>query len=175
MGTRNLTAVMVDGEYKIAQYGQWDGYPSGQGRTVLNFLKRTNLERFKDRVRECRFLTPEECSKIDAIPNWHEKFKHISRDMGAKILGKVNHGVRRIINNINFANDSLFCEWCYVVDLDKETFEVFKGFNKFPIHDGRFISKGKSEYHPVKLLKSYSLDSLPTLKQFYKDCKEKAE
>ena len=28
MGTRNLTCVFKDGEYKVAQYGQWDGYPS---------------------------------------------------------------------------------------------------------------------------------------------------
>jgi len=27
MGTRNLTCVMKDGQYKVAQYGQWDGYP----------------------------------------------------------------------------------------------------------------------------------------------------
>lgn len=25
MGTRNLTAVYLDGQYKVAQYGQWDG------------------------------------------------------------------------------------------------------------------------------------------------------
>lgn len=31
MGTRNLTAVYLDGQYKVAQYGQWDGYPEGQG------------------------------------------------------------------------------------------------------------------------------------------------
>lgn len=27
MGTRHLTAVVIDGDYKVAQYGQWDGYP----------------------------------------------------------------------------------------------------------------------------------------------------
>lgn len=26
MGTRNLTVVYIDGKYKVAQYGQWDGY-----------------------------------------------------------------------------------------------------------------------------------------------------
>src|SRR3546814_20563425 len=39
MGTRNLTCVVVDGAYKVAQYGQWDGYPSGQGATARAFLR----------------------------------------------------------------------------------------------------------------------------------------
>ena len=39
MGTRNLTAVYLDGQYKVAQYGQWDGYPEGQGITALTFLR----------------------------------------------------------------------------------------------------------------------------------------
>jgi hypothetical protein len=39
MGTRNLTRVICDGKTKVAQYGQWDGYPEGQGKTVLNFLR----------------------------------------------------------------------------------------------------------------------------------------
>lgn len=39
MGTRGLTAVMLGGEYKIAQYGQWDHYPSGQGVTALEFCR----------------------------------------------------------------------------------------------------------------------------------------
>lgn len=26
MGTRNLTIVYSNGEYKVAQYGQWDGF-----------------------------------------------------------------------------------------------------------------------------------------------------
>ena len=38
MGTRHLIAVQLDGEYKIAQYGQWDGYPDGKGIDVLHFL-----------------------------------------------------------------------------------------------------------------------------------------
>lgn len=30
MGTRNLTMLISDGETKVAQYGQWDGYPGEQ-------------------------------------------------------------------------------------------------------------------------------------------------
>ena len=39
MGTRHLTCVVKDGDYKVAQYGQWDGYPSGQGIDILTFLR----------------------------------------------------------------------------------------------------------------------------------------
>ena len=35
MGTRNLTIVYYDGDYRVAQYGQWDGYPEGAGIEVL--------------------------------------------------------------------------------------------------------------------------------------------
>jgi len=29
MGTRHCIIAVCDGEHKIAQYGQWDGYPTG--------------------------------------------------------------------------------------------------------------------------------------------------
>jgi hypothetical protein len=38
MGTRHLIKVIYNKETKVAQYGQWDGYPDGQGLTILNFL-----------------------------------------------------------------------------------------------------------------------------------------
>jgi hypothetical protein len=55
MGTRNLTMVISKGEYKIAQYGQWDGYPSGQGSVVLNFLMNldVDLNKFRDTLDRC--------------------------------------------------------------------------------------------------------------------------
>lgn len=42
MGTRNLTMVKYNGEIKVAQYGQYDGYPSGQGLTALRLCRDKN-------------------------------------------------------------------------------------------------------------------------------------
>ena len=57
MGTRNLTVVKYKDEYKIAQYGQWDGYPNGQGVTILSFLlKEGNIEKLKKALERVRFI-----------------------------------------------------------------------------------------------------------------------
>lgn len=57
MGTRHLISVVLDGEYKIAQYGQWDGYPSGQGQAIVDFLlDNFDREAFKRQLAKCRFL-----------------------------------------------------------------------------------------------------------------------
>ena len=61
MGTRNLTMVInQEGEKKVAQYGQWDGYPSGVGVGVLKFLKNKEMfEKFKANLSKIRFLDEE--------------------------------------------------------------------------------------------------------------------
>lgn len=54
----------------------------------------------------------------------------------------------------------MFCEWAYVIDLQKGTFEVYEGFQKEPIsEDERFYSffeqpeHRTDAYYPVKKVK----------------------
>ena len=169
MGTRNLTAVMLDGKYKIAQYGQWDGYPSGQGITCLEFLRECNLDDFKSKVAGTKIMTRDEINSLGS--NWEATHPQLSRNHGAGILQLVNDGAKELSGSISFAGDSLFCEYAYVVDLDKKTFEVFQGFNNEKLSGARFNSDDQSldssgEYEPVKIIKTYSLDSLPTNDEF---------
>ena len=49
MGTRHLIVVYYKGKLYIANYGQWDGYPEGQGKTVLKFVSDpANLAKLKE-------------------------------------------------------------------------------------------------------------------------------
>jgi hypothetical protein len=185
MGTRNLTCVYKNGEYKVAQYGQWDGYPEGQGITILEFLKKVKMDEFSKAIDECRWITQEELDKIDKdinngiLINWQKYYPELSRDTGGEILELITFKNKRILNNsINFANDSLFCEWAYVVDLDKNTFEVYKGFNKERLSETeRFYNaeNNEKEYNSVILVKRFDLNNLPTKEEFIAEFTEDDE
>ncbi len=65
--------------------------------------------------------------------------------------------------NLEFANDSLFCEWAYVVDLDGEAFEVFAGAEwKDKTSSKRFNEIGERRDTVPDLVKSFSFTELPT-------------
>lgn len=173
MGTRNVTMVVSNSQTKVAQYGQWDGYPSSNGVKILGTLKEIDLTKFKKKVDALSFLTDEQVDKINADPNWIKNYPYLSRDTGADILNMVyKKKLLGLVNNEDFINDGLMCEWVYVVDLDKRTFEVYKGFHKKPLKKGERFYKPKQKnsdgYSPAKHVKTFSLDDLPTEKEFLK-------
>lgn len=191
MGTRHLIMVIAGGETKIAQYGQWDGYPDGQGVEVLNFLKQIDLrgewKTFYERVRALNWLTKEQSEEIEKDENWPQKHPYLSRDAGARILYAVHfhemevnegYGKRKkvpvkitgLVDSTAFAADSLFCEWAYVIDLDKKVLEVYSGFNQNPVDEThRFYhlnDKTEGEYGIIALEHTFSLDELPSREKF---------
>lgn len=200
MGTRNLTCVVQDGKFKVAQYCQWDGYPSGQGKTVLEFLRSLKGEKkklFLKNLTKCRFIEAKEAEKLleekanvkskDGWINMEESDRiekalpQLHRNLGAGVLDWITKNKAKDIplcDQHTFAGDSLFCEWCYVIDLDKGTLEVHGGFNEGTISgENRFahLARPGEKYAPVKLLKEYDLKKLPKLEQFLKDLKSKDE
>jgi len=178
MGTRHLIAVQKDNSYKVAQYGQWDGYLSGQGNSILKFFHENDLETFRAKVDNCFFGTQDQINEayepytngdgwmtMDQSEAFQKSnFGHLSRNTGAKILDVImkSDGPLMQVDNIEFAKDSLFCEYAYVIDLDKNVLEVYKGFNKKSLpKDARFYGLANEGYYPVRLIKTLDLNDLP--------------
>jgi hypothetical protein len=186
MGTRNLTCVQLGGEIRVAQYAQWDGYPSGQGQTIADFLRdpKTNLDLFKQQVAKCYFLTREQLEAVykpysdNGMMNMEQvdRFKasewgYLSRDTGADILAVIRDNPADKLglkNSIDFAKDGLFCEWAYVVNLDTNELEIYKGFKESPpTTQERFCgpdskpAEKDSSYYPVQLWKQLKFSELP--------------
>lgn len=187
MGTRHLTIVRLDGDYKVAQYGQWDGYPEGQGATVLEFLQGWSRPEFEAKLRASSFLTAPEIEEINATikrenlgERWQRRWPALTRDMGAEILSLIAGappGIK-LRNSIGFAGDSLFCEFAYLIDLDANVLEVYRGFRKEPLPEGeRFANHPGLEktdgYYPICKAASYPLTELPTVEKMLADVTEK--
>jgi hypothetical protein len=193
MGTRHLICVVEDQQYRLAQYGQWDGYPDGQGKAVLAFLHaHPDLSAFRARLKACRFAETDELKRYwteaGADPdsdfvNMEVAEKHkaahpqLCRDTGAQILELIlnSTGDLPLMDDHEFAGSSLFCEWAYVIDFDTGTFEVFEGFNQTPLAEGaRFASLvADDKYQPVQLKASWPLSELPSLDVFLATCVER--
>lgn len=210
MGTRHLTIVKQKGEIKVAQYGQWDGYPDGAGRNAVNFLHEISspelMERFNRRVKLCRWATQEEIDSINEAMNMTEiedptnqLYPEFSRDTSTNLLWMIMNGKKHYLqpdnqearlestrfnlnnakiaekeseevtllnNSIDFANDRLFCEWAWVIDLDENKFECYSG--------GRTSDGPKGVFeefeNPVRLQASFDLPIREDCAEFLARC-----
>jgi hypothetical protein len=177
MGTQHLICVVKGGEYRVAQRGLWDGYVEGQGKNVIGFLTAVDLKRFSSQVDKIKVLSAEEVrarwAAAEALGEPRFSFGvpfevfHLSRRCSSQILGYVeNIEAPEVCLSLDFAGDSLFCEFAYVVNLDTQSLEIFKGFNRAPLTEGerfygfeqrpanqqdfvRRSASGKS-YYPIK-------------------------
>lgn len=207
MGTRHLIVVVHEGKYLLAQYGQWDGYPEGQGVDVLKFCTEhlnssEKIENFIQKINktynptETEFLEMWKEFGVDLkrsggfvefaiAQKFNKKYPSLSRDTGSEILYLILYSEKNlpVKHSIDFALDSLFCEWAYVIDLDNMKLEVYKGFNKTELSESdRFFKLEKEEneklsvkefvkkeYNAIKIIAEYSLNLLPSKEFFLED------
>lgn len=170
MGTRNLTMVIDQaGETKVAQYGQWDGYPSGVGASILAFLQDKELfEKFKTNLSKVRFLDAEGKDKEFTesydknAPKWsnepdnrtEEQKRWFStygtRDLADEVLTNIANSDDTeiiLINQENTAKGDGWVEYSYIINLQENTFGIY----------------GHIDQPPMKV---YSLSELPEEKIF---------
>ncbi len=108
MGTRNLTIVKMNGEVKVAQYGQWDGYPTGQGYTIADFIQdKMDLRKLKSKLKKINFIDEdaihEKWKSVGAddsgfvnmkiSDDFLRKYPYLHRDVGAQVLEIIQDGV----------------------------------------------------------------------------------
>lgn len=178
MGTRHIVQVIKDGETKVSQYGQYDGYPECKGAMVLEFLKTMDRTVFELKVGHCIYPSAESLEGATVT-----EYPTLARSMSAEILQHIQDSTEPVplLLDLDFMYDSLFCEWVYVIDLDNNKLEVYTGFNhspvpptnRFQLDEGEVVKpayEGAETYYPVVLVKEYDLDNLPTESVFIREC-----
>lgn len=170
MGTRNLTIVIdKSNNLKVAQYGQWDGCPSGQGVTVLEFSRdKNNIELLQKRFSIIKFyntdthdiddyinkynnkapkLFKEQDNRTSADKYWWETTQ--SRNLGGKILQSLININLNLLPEEHNKNIYLFNDIDFVKDslMCEYVYCINLYTNKFMVFEG--FNKDKSKEHEL--------------------------
>ena len=182
MGTRHLVGVLLDGTFKVAQYGQSDGYPGGAGIDVLRFCTSVNMRDFAKAVRKVRFTTEtdEECIEgrwsalntkhgVDYDAFYAGPYQALSSYLGSAVLPLLMAGeVTFLYNNSKFGAEGSQCEWAWIINLDTMQLECYNGLHEETPQRGYWIGQRDptDRYGAVHLMRIFPLDNLPSNTDF---------
>lgn len=185
MGTQGLVGWVIDGEVKAA-YNHFDSYPSGLGTNVFTYVRERldSVEGWRERVRGVEMVN----ETTPGLPESNEALASEDLLRRAREAGLVNTSVggrskdvtvyqalrdaqgdltayekvQAMPDSREFAADSLFCEWGYLVNLDDGKVEVYKGFQREPHDRGRFstLTNDDDRYFPIALLTEVSFNEI---------------
>ncbi len=188
MSTRGLIGFYHKETDKLT-YNHSDSYPEFLGKNILSELKEvSDWGLIKDRVEnlvaipDSRVITDNDALvrseirrhfdgnyQVNNPKDYYSLFKPFQGRLKPYLDGKLTF----MATANDFVYDSLFCEWAYIVNLDTQKFEVWRGIQSKPDLESRYdMESDRMGYYPCKLLKDYSLLELPGYNKFYNDCKK---
>jgi len=173
MGTRGAFGFRFEVKDKVT-YNHWDSYPSGLGNNIAKFLKEfTSVDELKKIAEGIKLIQKDdkpttkqkaECKELGLFDpevsnqsddDWYCLLRNSQGDLS--IYAK---GFKYMIDSHKFLEDSLFCEWAYIINLDTAQLEIYQGFNKDQNARGRYASlrrKIDGEYFGVALERTIPL------------------
>lgn len=202
MGTRGAFGYRLGGQDKIT-YNHFDSYPGGLGDGVVKALRKAvqrspgtkrSLDELIQKVADLRVIDakaePTEsdiaiCTSAGTVDlsvgndgtgkvNWYQLLRKAQPSEDG-IWPALDVGI--MLDAHAFLNDSLFCEWAYIVNLDDMLFEVYRGFQDKPHDRGRYavVSSTALKYYPVALVKAFPLTEIDAWATTWRDDVEPPE
>ena len=170
MGTRGAYGFYSNGVTKVT-YNHFDSYPSNLGVIMLEYCKKFKKEEMVDVFDRFYFVNENEKPSLEEQVRFVEYWdQNVSEgDDWYSLLRNLQgnpfdwHSIKGYIpmsNGESFLQDSLFCEWAYIINFDTDKLEIYKGFQKEP-GKGRYQLKEYDErkYHPVSLIAEMDFNS----------------
>lgn len=170
MGTRGCYGFRKGGADKLT-YNHYDSYPSGLGADVVRFCKETSIEEINeifDRIVLVDNGTPPTKEQIVECIGYYnssvserkpEDWYCLLREAQGN-LNAYKSGLRYMIDDHDFIKDSLFCEYAYIINLDTNCLEFWRGFQNKPDPFNRYGIEDDRGYYPCKMMAEYPLDGM---------------
>jgi len=163
-----LTCVNFEKRLKVAHYSCGEYSPAAICFELHSFLTKLNVAKFiaqLELLEDISFINNSRVSDVE-----HDQISGIS------ILKSIQSGKDVCLNDDSEESDDYyFTRWIYFLDLDSNTFEIYRGNNETQLTpDERYYSKPVDQYglHPHKLVAKFDLHEIPSLDEFVEIMKE---
>lgn len=150
MGNRGAYGFRINDEDKVT-YNHWDSHPRWLGRNVLDYVESTPIDRMREVARDIVLVDQASKPSLELV----ERYRHYA-DLNVSEqklddwycllriaqgeMHPYNRDLGHMIDGNGFLADSLLCQWAYIVNLDNEKLEVYRGLNRDPHAAGRYSS-----------------------------------
>ena len=173
MSTRGCFGVRIDGK-DFLTYNHSDSYPEWLGIQIVESLREMDVREMQVLAKKLQLVeaenhpTLQEYSRVCIalgkkfeeeesieLPEPGSDWYTILHDFQGDLNGILELGV--MMDYVGFLNDSLFCEWAYIVNLDECVLEVYQGYQSSR-GKGRYALAAKEAedgYWPVSLVETY--------------------
>lgn len=148
MGTRGLYGLRMNGVDKLS-YNHYDSYPEVLGRMVAAVCHYYPAEQ----IREC----------FERLIPFHDKRDLPENAVVVKEpMDLISDSELRYYDSCpEFIMDSLDCEFAYIINLDEEVLEFWKGNQLEPDFDNRYGHyRNRYGYYPCKRMTTFPLSEL---------------
>lgn len=150
MSTRGVVGFRKDGQDKIMYNGS-DSCPSYCGANVIRAIQEHSNEEFSrlfDQILLVKYGTP--IAERDITPDFNELINNPRNTFHNDNYTCI------IIDHHIFLQDSLYCEWGYIINLDENCLELWRGFQTKPQQNRYKLTKQQArEFEDDKKTHSY--------------------
>jgi len=170
MGTRGAYGFRKNNEDKLT-YNHFDSYPEWLGNEVVDFCKSVSIKELNEIYDRIELIdtnnstpTPEQIKKCEpwtdlgvseqSTSDWYCLLRKAQGN-----LAVYKEGIPYMPNHNNFILDSLFCEYAYIINLDDNVLEFWRGFQDYEDPSGcnRYGETKDGRYGPCRLLGTFQL------------------
>ena len=165
-------------------YNHSDSYPTGLGDKIVKFCIDTNIKDMNDifdriiLINECEPPTPRKlyaANKLNLVDltvgdNEIKDFYCLFHGVHGNLQIYQNPEMKWMGDNSSFLECGLFCEWAYIINLDTNILEIYKGGVKKidDMYESRYYNtnedyyeEGLNEtYYPVKIVAKLTLNNI---------------
>jgi len=174
MGTRGSLGFIRNGQHKVT-YNHFDSYPSELGKNVIEYLENRNRDSALLNADFDAIQMVDENDKPTTVQKqlckdagWYDGNVATQSDEDWYCLLRKAQGLLGAYSEVgfmaegrSFLEDSLFCEYAYIVNLDTSQLEFYVGFEKGELN-GRYADVKRTEqgYGGVNLIGEFPLKTV---------------